>query len=136
MRAARPGLVALLVLLLLLLLQRQLSTTISSSTATANITQRQPVVTAAAELEVVWRLPGHDTFNYSAFVDRCTRRCPCAQLCAAQLMTARSLARSLFTPDQQQWLQHYKGSDRRASSTNARPPGQPAKNFNRAPRAC
>ena len=28
------------------------------------------IATAAPVLEVVWRLPGHESFDYSAFVDR------------------------------------------------------------------
>ena len=33
-------------------------------------TRAVPSTTTAAPLEVVWRLPGHESFDYSAFVDR------------------------------------------------------------------
>ena len=72
---------------------------------------------AAAPLEVLWRLPGHESFDYSAFVDR--PALPARDThCRARLTEHVPPARSLFTPEQEQWLQHYKGAGRRQAGVS------------------
>ena len=81
---------------------------------------------AAAPHEVLWRLPGHESFDYSAFVDRSVLPARDTH-CRARLTEHVPPARSLFTPEQERWLQHYKGAGRRqAGASVSAPPSRRA----------